>query len=241
MKKILYTVFAVLTLSLPLGACSNETMGEDPEEPFTDPIPMDELGENTVKFNNPLIYSDLPDVSVVRVGSDYYMVSTSMHLVPGASILHSTDLVGWEIVGYVFDKLEGSPAADFEYDATISRNDIYSQGSWASSLAYHNGKFYCLWNTYGFGTNTRSYISSATDPAGPWTVEQRFDRLFYDASLFFDDDGKAYIFAAQGETITLLNDDLSVSGTEYKFNTGSYEGEGYQVRKVNGKYYGTVA
>ena len=67
-----------------------------------------------------------------------------MHLVPGAPILHSTDLVGWEIVGYVFDKLEGSSAANFEYDAAIGRDEIYSQGSWASSLAYHNGKFYCL-------------------------------------------------------------------------------------------------
>lgn len=237
MKKILYTVFTVWLLGLSLGACTNDTMGEDPEEPFTDPIPLDELDGNTVKFNNPLIYSDIPDVSVVRAGSDYYMVSTSMHLVPGAPILHSTDLVGWEIVGYVFDKLEGSSAANFEYDAAIGRDEIYSQGSWASSLAYHNGKFYCLWNTYGFGTNTRSYISSATNPAGPWTIEQKFDRLFYDASLFFDDDDKAYIFAAHGETITQLNSDLSISGTEYKFNTGSYEGEGYQVRKVNGKYY----
>lgn len=237
MKKILYAAFAVLLLSLPLGACSDDTMGEDPEEPFTDPIPMDELGENTVKFNNPLIYSDIPDPSVLRVGDDYYMVSTSMHLVPGAPILHSTDLVGWEIVGYVFDTLEGTSAANFEYDAAIDRNDIYSQGSWASSLAYHNGKFYCLWNTWGFGANTRSYISSATNPAGPWKVEQKFNSLYYDASLFFDDDGKAYIFAAHAETITLLNDDLSASSTVYKFDTGSYEGEGYQVRKANGNYY----
>ena len=93
MKKILYVAFAMLLLNFPLGACSDDTMGEDPEEPFTDPIPLDKLDGNTVKFNNPLIYSDIPDVSVVRAGSDYYMVSTSMHLVPGAPILHSTDSV----------------------------------------------------------------------------------------------------------------------------------------------------
>jgi arabinoxylan arabinofuranohydrolase len=236
MKKFIYTAFSVLLMSL-FWACTDDRANDDPEEPFEDPIPLEELGESIVKFNNPVIYSDVPDPSVVRVGSDYYMVSTSMHLVPGGAILHSTDLVGWEIVGYVFDKLEGSPAANFEYDDAIGRNDIYSQGSWASSLAYHNGKFYCLWNTYGFGNNTVSYISSATNPAGPWTMEQRMDRLYYDASLFFDDDDKAYIIAAHGETITLLNPDLSPSPTVYTFTTGGYEGEGYQVRKVDGNYY----
>lgn len=237
MKKILYTVFAITLLCLPFGACTDNAMNDDPEEPFTDPIPMEDLEESTVTFGNPIIYSDVPDPSVVRVGNDYYMVSTSMHLVPGAAILHSTDLNNWQTVGYVFDRLEGSPAANFENDPDIGRNDIYSQGSWASSLAYHNGKFYCLWNTWGFGSNATSYISSATDPAGPWEIEQRMDRLFYDASLFFDDDDKAYIFAAHAETITLLNPDLSASSTEYIFSTGAYEGEGYQVRKVDGRYY----
>ena len=177
---ILYTVFTVWLLGLSLGACTNDTMGETTLRSRSQTLShWNKAGmEIRMKFNNPLIYSDIPDVSVVRAGSDYYMVSTSMHLVPGAPILHSTDLVGWEIVGYVFDKLEGSSAANFEYDAAIGRDEIYSQGSWASSLAYHNGKFYCLWNTYGFGTNTRSYISSATNPAGPWTIEQKFDRLF---------------------------------------------------------------
>lgn len=237
MKKMLYAAWAALLLGLPLGACSENTMGDDPEEPFIDPIPLDSLQGNTVTFSNPLIYSDVPDPSVVRVGNDYYMVSTSMHLVPGAPILHSTDLVGWEIIGYVIDTLEGTSAANFGYDPAIDRSDVYAQGSWASSLAYHDGKFYCLWNTMGFGINARSYISSATNPAGPWTIEQQFNTLYYDASLFFDDDGKAYIFAAHGETITLLNDDLSASSTVYHFDTGSYEGEGYQVRKVNGYYY----
>lgn len=241
MKRFIYGTIIMLMTGLSFSACSDDTDNEDVEEPFTDPIPLETLENNQTTFTNPFIYSDVPDPSVIRVGNDYYMASTSMHLVPGIPILHSTDLIGWEIIGYVFDRLEGSPAANFENDENIGRNDIYSLGSWASSLAYHNGKFYCLWNTYGFGNNARSYISEASNPAGPWRMVQQMDDLYYDASLFFDDDDKAYIVSVRTSTgsnvITMLNDDLSASGTTYTFTTGSYEGEGYQFCKVNGTYY----
>lgn len=241
MKRFIYGTIIMLMTGLSFSACSDDTDNEDVEEPFTDPIPLETLKDNQISFTNPFIYSDVPDPSVIRVGNDYYMVSTSMHLVPGVPVLHSTDLTGWDIIGYVFDRLEGSPAANFETDETIGRNDIYSLGSWASSLAYHDGKFYCLWNTYGFGNNARSYISEATNPAGPWQVVQQMDDLYYDASLFFDEDGKAYIISVRTATgsnvITMLNEDLSASQTTYNFSTGSYEGEGYQFCKVNGTYY----
>ena len=55
-------------------------------------------------FTNPVIYSDVPDVDVIRVGSDYYMVSTTAHMSPGAPIMHSKDLVNWKIISYVFDE-----------------------------------------------------------------------------------------------------------------------------------------
>ena len=60
-------------------------------------------------FSNPVIYSDVPDMDAVRVGNDYWMVSTTMHFSPGAPIMHSTDLVHWEIVNYIFDTLNDSP------------------------------------------------------------------------------------------------------------------------------------
>ena len=56
-------------------------------------------------FTNPVIYSDVPDVDVIRVGDDYYMVSTTAHMSPGAPIMHSKDLVNWKIISYVFDEL----------------------------------------------------------------------------------------------------------------------------------------
>ncbi|MDR1527364.1 MAG: family 43 glycosylhydrolase, partial [Dysgonamonadaceae bacterium] len=54
------------------------------------------------KFTNPVIYADVPDPDVIRVGSDFYMISTTMHLMPGAPVMHSKDLVNWKIISYVF-------------------------------------------------------------------------------------------------------------------------------------------
>ena len=53
-------------------------------------------------FRNPVINADVPDISVIRVGDDFYMISTTMHLMPGAPVMKSKDLVNWEMVGYVF-------------------------------------------------------------------------------------------------------------------------------------------
>ena len=61
------------------------------------------------KFVNPVINADVPDPDVIRVGDDFYMVSTTMHLMPGAPIMKSKDLVNWEIVSYVFDRLTDTP------------------------------------------------------------------------------------------------------------------------------------
>jgi beta-xylosidase len=96
-------------------------------------------------YSVPLLGSDVPDVSVERVpaaendeGRDvYYMISTTMHLSPGAPIMKSYDLVNWEIVNHVFDRLGVG-------DSFSLRNgqNSYGQGQWASSLRYHAGKFY---------------------------------------------------------------------------------------------------
>ena len=246
MKKIIYHIFVVMFTLLPMGACTDSSMGDDPEEPFVDPIPVEDIEKESVPmFTNPLINADMPDASVVRVGDDYYMAGTTMHMVPGVAILHSKDLVGWEIVGHVFDNFLGdSPAARFEADNDFfydeqkhPRRDLYSQGSWASSLAYHDGYFYCLWNIIN---GDKSYISRTKDPAGTWEIVQTYEPLFYDAALFFDDDGTAYIFKAHGETITKLNSDFSINSVVYDFSNdrGIYtDSEGYHVRKVDGYYY----
>ena len=94
-------------------------------------------------YNNPVIYSDVPDIDVIRVGDTYYMASTTMHLSPGVPIMKSKDLVNWEIVNYVYDVLD-------EGDSMSLRNgqNAYGKGSWASSLKYYDGKFYLSFMSY---------------------------------------------------------------------------------------------
>ena len=93
---------------------------------------------NTEKIQNPMLWADVPDPDVIRVGDTFYLVSTTMHLMPGAPIMKSKDLKNWETVGYVFDRLTDSP----KYD--LLEGTAYGRGQWATSLKYHNGKFYAL-------------------------------------------------------------------------------------------------
>ena len=87
-------------------------------------------------FYNPLIGMDYPDPDLIRVGDIWYMISTTMHFMPGGEILRSYNLTDWERVGYVFDDLDHTPAQCME-----NGENIYGQGMWAASLRYHNGIF----------------------------------------------------------------------------------------------------
>lgn len=190
-------------------------------------------------FRNPVIWADVPDPDVIRVGDDFYMVSTTMHLMPGCPVMHSRDLVNWETIGYVFDHLDDSPRYSLE------GGTVYGKGQWATSIRYRDGRFYLL-----FSPNDqpyKSYIYTAENPAGPWTLLCR-DRHFHDASLFLDDDGKAYVFSGSGNiSLCQLNDDLSgvkeggidkVVIVPDKDCEGLHEGS--RVIKHNGKYYAFV-
>lgn len=194
---------------------------------------------NDKAFTNPVIWADAPDPDVIRVGDDYYMVTTTMHLMPGCPVMHSPDLVNWETIGYVFDRLEDTPRYDL-LDGTV-----YGRGQWATSLRYRDGWFYVL-----FSPNDepyRSYIYRTQNPAVKWELVCRAPH-FHDASLLLDDDGKAYVFYNGGEIrLRQLNDDLNgvkeggidtvvirPDGTE----TGLHEGS--RVIKHNGKYYAFV-
>jgi len=133
-------------------------------------------------YTNPLIHADFPDPDVIRVGDVYYMVSTTMHIFPGATILKSYDLVNWEYCSNPLEMIESSPCYNLD---TCNR---YSHGQWATSLKFNNGKFYLLFTTLEEG----SYLLTATDPEGTWE-KKKLSGFFYDPGLFFDDDGKIYV------------------------------------------------
>ena len=186
------------------------------------------------RFSNPVLWADVPDPDVIRVGDYFYLVSTTMHLMPGAPIMRSKDLVNWETIGYIFDKLTDSPKYDMK-DGTV-----YGRGQWATSLKYHKGKFYAL-----FAPNDNpggeTYIYSTSNPAGKWNLVSRM-RHFHDATLFFDDDDRVYVIYGTGQICELKSDLSGVKeGTDVKlFERDSEEKgllEGSRMIKHNGKYY----
>ena len=187
------------------------------------------------KIQNPMLWADVPDPDVIRVGDTYYLVSTTMHLMPGAPIMTSKDLKNWETVGYIFDRLADSP----KYD--LLNGTVYGRGQWATSLKYHNGKFYALLAPNERGAMGDTYIFSAEKAEGPWTIVSRM-RHFHDCSLFFDDDGRVYVIYGTGEMME-LKPDLSdvIEGTHQQlFQREEDEKgilEGSRMIKHNGKYY----
>ena len=189
----------------------------------------------TEKIQNPMLWADVPDPDIIRVGDTFYLVSTTMHLMPGAPVMASKDLKNWETVGYIFDKLTDSP----KYD--LLEGTAYGRGQWATSLKYHNGKFYALLAPNEQGAMGDTYIFTADKAEGPWKILSRM-RHFHDCSLFFDDDGRVYVIYGTGELME-LKPDLSdvIEGTHQRIfqkeadETGLLEGS--RVIKHNGKYY----
>lgn len=192
---------------------------------------------------NPLIFADVPDMAMIRVGKNYYMSSTTMHMNPGVPIMKSTDLVNWKIINYAYDTLADLPALNL----TEGKN-IYSRGSWASSLRYHKGMYYLT--TFAHDIPGETYIFKTKDiEKGNWQ-RVSFKPSLHDHSLFFDDDGKVYlIYDADRLKIVELNEDLTgikqgvperVLIENASAPTGKEVGlgaEGSQLFKVKGKYY----
>ena len=193
------------------------------------------------KAINPIIHADVPDVSLIRVGDNYYMSSTTMHMSPGVPIMKSKDLTNWEIVNYAYDILDDTDALNME-----NGENAYGRGSWASSLRYHDSTYYV--STFS-GTTGKTYIYTTNDiENGEWE-KHSFQPSFHDNTLFFDDDGKIYMIYAAGQLrIVQLKDDFSgpVPGSDKVLieNASAPAGdnimlkaEGSQLFKINDKYY----
>ncbi len=193
--------------------------------------------------HNPIIWADVPDMSMMRVGTTYYMSSTTMHLSPGLPIMESSDLVNWRMASYAYNVLADDDALNLE-----NGKNAYGRGSWASSLRYHDGVFYA--STFS-ATTGRTHIYTTRDPErGPWK-ETSFEPAIGDHSLFFDDDGRVYLIYGNARIeISELKPDLSgiMPGGVHKVlvenvnavfgaDQGGLKGEGSQLFKINGRYY----
>jgi beta-xylosidase len=152
--------------------------------------------------HNPIIFADVPDMSMIRVGDTYYMSSTTMHMSPGVPIMKSKDLVNWKLINYAYDTL-----ANMDELNLVNGKSTYGRGSWASCMRYHNGIFYVT--TFAQTTGKTYIYSTKNIEKGPWKAVS-FSPGMHDHSLFFDDDGKVYMIYGGGKLWVIeLNADAS--------------------------------
>ena len=140
-------------------------------------------------YTNPVInadYSD-PDVCVGASGEDYYMTASSFQCTPGLPILHSKDLVNWEIINYALDNLYEGNAELLEHFSTPQ----HGAGVWAPSIRYHNGWYYIYWGDPDYGV----YMVKTQNPAGKWEnpVCVIKGQGYIDTTPLWDEDGRCYL------------------------------------------------
>lgn len=136
-------------------------------------------------FRNPIIPADYSDLDCIKVGKDYYAISSTMQYSPGMTILHSRDLVNWEIAGNAV-----SDVSQMSDQLNWDKMNRYGRGVWAGTLRYHKGRFYVF-----FGTPDEGYfMTSARKVSGPWSPLACLLREggWDDCTVHWDDDGRAY-------------------------------------------------
>jgi xylan 1,4-beta-xylosidase len=173
-----------LTLTLALSSAAVSAAAAEPvafesfsytgrDSVFATPLPPGH-------YQNPILAGYYPDPSICRVGDDYYLINSSFAHFPGIPIFHSKDLVNWRQIGHVITRPD-----QLNYDKLgITR------GIFAPAISHHNGTFYVICTMVDAGGN---FIMTAKDPAGPWSDPIWLDFDGIDPSIFFDDDGRAWI------------------------------------------------
>lgn len=138
-------------------------------------------------ITNPILRGFNPDPSILRVGKDYYIATSTFEWFPGIQIHHSTDLIHWELIGHPLDRLS-------QINMIGEQN---SCGIWAPCLSYCNHLYYLVYTDVksflGMFKDTHNYLVTATDMKGPWSEPVSLNSSGFDPSLFHDDDGRKYL------------------------------------------------
>jgi beta-xylosidase len=193
--------------------------------------------DNTYK--NPVVNADYSDPDAIRVGEDYYMVSSSFNHVPGLPLLHSKDLVNWKLIGHA---LKRQPPVD--HFSMVQ----HGGGVWAPSIRFHNNEFYIYYPDPDFGI----YLTKAKKITGPWSdpVLIEAGKGLIDPCPLWDDNGKLYLVHAYagsraGIKSIIVVKELNSDGTKVISDPVMvYDGhetdptiEGPKFYKRNGYYY----
>lgn len=180
-------------------------------------------------YTNPVINADYSDPDVCVAGEDYYLTASSFNCIPGLPILHSKDLVNWEIVGHAVKELE--PKQEFDRPS-------HGNGIWAPSIRYHNGEFYIYWGDPDYGV----FMVKTKDPAGEWSKPLCVipGKGLIDTTPLWDDDGRCYLVNAYANSRSrfasvIVIRELSADGTKPIGNPVIiYDGNGTESRTCEG-------
>ncbi len=197
---------------------------------FANDVWVADNGDGT--YRNPILHADYSDPDLIRVGDDYYMVSSSFNCAPGIPVLHSKDLVNWEIINHVYDKLPSD-----RYDRVI-----HGRGCWAPSIRYHNDTFYVYFCTPDEGL----FVATTKDPSQKWELKHMLTvRQWEDPCPLWDEDGRAWLVRSKlcGGPVYLhrMSDDglslLDNGKLVYEDTKVNPTLEGLKFMKRNGYYY----
>lgn len=232
MKFIQFTSLFLLFISIQTA------IGQEKNQNNHSQVWVADNGDGTYK--NPILHADYCDPDVIRVGDDYYMTSSSFNCIPGLPILHSKDMVNWELVNYALKK---QPPFD------VYEKPGHGNGVWAPSIRYHNEEFYIYYPDPDFGI----YMIKTKDPKGTWSepIMVKEGKGLIDPCPLWDEDGKVYLaYAYAGSragfksllaicslnsegTLANNNDDVIIIDG----HDGEATIEGPKLYKRNGYYY----
>jgi len=150
-------------------------------------------------YQNPIIHADFSDPDIVALGDDYYMTASSFNSAPGLPILHSNDLVNWQLINY---------ALPIQQPREHYNTPQHGNGVWAPNIRYHNGLFWIFYPDPDFGI----YVITAKDPAKAWSTPTLIlkGKGIIDPTPLWDDDGKAYLLHAWAKSRAGFNNVLSI-------------------------------
>jgi len=181
MRKIEVGTVIALVILFVAGVASAQTT--KPVAESLSKVWVSDQGDGTYK--NPVLYADYSDPDVVRVGADFYLVSSSFNQVPGIPILQSKDLVNWQLIGHAFSQ---QPPAD------VYSKPQHGNGAWAPAIRYHGGEFFIFYPDPDYGI----YMTKAKSIRGPWTTPLLIKAApgSIDPCPYWDEDGNAYLVNA---------------------------------------------
>ncbi len=190
-------------------------------------------------YRNPILYADYSDPDVCRVGDDYYMTASSFNTVPALPLLHSKDMVNWQLIGHAIERLKPDD---------LFSSPQHGNGVWAPSIRHHDGAFYIYYGDPDQGI----FMLKTEDPRGKWSdpVLVKAGKGLIDPCPLWDEDGSVWLVHAYAGSRSGIKSILSVA----EMNEGGtrvispsrvvYDGhdndptiEGAKFYKQNGYYY----